>query len=82
MQNLYNGSVEAILTVLGALAALLAGRSSSKVSKTALSALPALAALGQAGGVVASTLATELWVSYLGYIVLGIIYHYMITLTR
>ncbi|XP_077296296.1 thiamine transporter 1-like [Arctopsyche grandis] len=78
-ENIYNGVVEAILTVLGACGALLGGLKRFE-NKNVYNILPAFAAAIQAGAVLAACFAPAVWLSYVGYIFLGIIYHYMITI--
>ncbi|XP_059048970.1 thiamine transporter 1-like [Achroia grisella] len=69
----YNGAVEAAQTLLGAGGALAA-------SKCAGGVVPAPAAAIQALAVLAGTAVPNIFVSYAGYIVMGTLFHYTITL--
>ena len=74
-QVIYNGAVEAALTLLGALGALLA-------SYWSRAALPAPLAAVQGLALFTGTFVPNVFVSYAGYIVMGMLYHYTITLAR
>ncbi|XP_075981330.1 thiamine transporter 2-like [Anticarsia gemmatalis] len=69
----YNGAVEAVQTLLGAGAAYTASLYSA-------SGVPAPVAALQALAVFLGTYLNDVWVSYVGYIVMGCLYHYTITL--
>ncbi|KAI5642357.1 reduced folate carrier domain-containing protein [Phthorimaea operculella] len=69
----YNGAVEAMQTLLGAVGAFLASLYSGH-------SLPAPVAAVQAVAVFLSTYIPNIYVSYAGYIVLGMLFHYTITL--
>ncbi|XP_026324202.1 thiamine transporter 1-like [Hyposmocoma kahamanoa] len=69
----YNGAVEAILTLLGALGAFIA-------SLLSQSGLPAPVAAIQGVAVFLGTYIPNVFVSYAGYIVMGMLFHYTITL--
>ncbi|XP_050350234.1 thiamine transporter 2-like [Nymphalis io] len=69
----YNGAVEAAQTLLGALGALGA-------SYCARAVLPAPVAAVQGVALFAGTFVPNVFVSYAGYIVMGLLYHYTITL--
>ncbi|XP_049887830.1 reduced folate transporter-like isoform X2 [Pectinophora gossypiella] len=69
----YNGAVEALQTLLGALGAFL----SSIFSRFFL---PAPVAAIQGAAVFVGTYVTNIFVSYAGYIVMGTMFHYTITL--
>ncbi|XP_072935632.1 thiamine transporter 1-like [Epargyreus clarus] len=67
----YNGAVEAAQTLLGAAGALAAVR--------ARGVLPAPAAAAQAAALLAATGARNVYVSYAGYVAVGVLFHYTIT---
>ncbi|KAG6447998.1 reduced folate transporter [Manduca sexta] len=69
----YNGAVEAAQTLLGALGAFIA-------SLWSRASLPAPAAALQGAAVFLATFVPNVYVSYAGYIVMGTLYHYTITL--
>lgn len=79
-QAVWNGAVEAILTLLGAVVSLLAGyiHSSFLRPRSSLLALSVLS-LGQGGAILLATTTNQLVVSYVGYIVFGILYAFTIT---
>ncbi|CAH0722896.1 unnamed protein product, partial [Brenthis ino] len=70
---IYNGAVEALQTLLGALGALAA-------SYCARAPLPAPAAALQGAALFVGTIVPNVFVAYAGYIVMGMLYHYSITL--
>ncbi|KAJ2943936.1 hypothetical protein O0L34_g8258 [Tuta absoluta] len=69
----YNGAVEALQTLLGALGAFLASLYSGH-------SLPAPVAAVQGVAVFLGTYIPNIFVSYAGYIVMGMLFHYTITL--
>ncbi|CAG5036403.1 unnamed protein product [Parnassius apollo] len=69
----YNGAVEAVQTLLGAFGAFLA-------SYFALGVLPAPIMAMQGVAVFVGTYVPIVFVSYLGYVVMGMLYHFIITL--
>ncbi|XP_026485120.2 reduced folate transporter-like [Vanessa tameamea] len=69
----YNGAVEAVQTLLGALGALAAAHCGR-------AALPAPVAAVQGAAVFAGTYVPDVFASYAGYVVMGLLYHYTITL--
>lgn len=79
---LYNGAVEALITLLGAISAFMAGLLNSKSFNryeiwilTALMLIEGLLLLWAA-------LTTSLWFCYTSYVIFGMIYHFMITVAR
>lgn len=76
---MWNGAIEAALTLLGAGAALLAGYLTSY--KGGLLTLTICSFL-EGGAILVSAQTTSLWLSYLGYIVFGVLYMFMITIAR
>ncbi|XP_053600898.1 reduced folate transporter-like [Plodia interpunctella] len=72
-QVAYNGAVEAAQTLLGAGGAFIASLFSKAV-------LPAPAAAAQGVAVFVATFVPDVFVSYAGYIVMGTLFHYTITL--
>lgn len=75
LQRAFNGAVEAIQTLLGAGGAFLASILTS-------SALPAPVAAVQGVALFLGTFMTDIFASYAGYIVMGMLFHYTITLAR
>lgn len=71
----YNGAVEAVQTLLGAGGAFIASMYSS-------SGVPAPVAAVQGVAVFLATFVNNVFVSYAGYIVMGMLFHYTITLAR
>ncbi|CAH2099563.1 unnamed protein product [Euphydryas editha] len=69
----YNGAVEAAQTLLGAFGAYVA-------SHCARAHLPAPAAAAQGVAVFVGAYVPDVFVSYAGYIIMGLLYHYTITL--
>lgn len=81
-QNVWNGAVEASLTLLGVFGAFAAGYMNSKRFDrldlwmlTVCSALEGLLLL-------ASALTDSVWVSYVTYVLFGMLFHFMITVAR
>ncbi|XP_055640796.1 thiamine transporter 1-like isoform X2 [Toxorhynchites rutilus septentrionalis] len=76
----WNGAVEAILTLLGAVVSLLAGyiHGSFLRPRSSLLALSVLS-LGQGGAILLTSTTNQLVISYVGYIVFGILYAFTIT---
>ncbi|XP_049530053.1 thiamine transporter 1-like [Anopheles darlingi] len=77
---IWNGAVEAALTLLGAIVSLLAGYLHSGFLKprTSLMAL-ALLSLAAGGAMLLATKTTDLIVSYVAYLVFGVLYAFAIT---
>ncbi|XP_055607050.1 thiamine transporter 1-like [Uranotaenia lowii] len=77
---IWNGAVEAILTLLGALASLAAGyiHGGFLKQRSSLFAL-AILSLGQGGAILFATMTKTLLISYLGYIIFGVLYAFTIT---
>lgn len=80
--DLYNGAVEALITLLGAMSAFAAGLLDSKRFHryevwilTALTCIEAILLLWAA-------FTSYLWCCYIAYIVFGIIYQFMVTVAR
>lgn len=79
-ENIYNGYVEACLTLFGALSCLAAGLiSSENFEKFDLWILTACSLI-EGGMIVVSSLTSQLVVAYLMYILFGVLYMFMITL--
>lgn len=76
----WNGAVEALVTLLGAVVSLLAGyiHSGFLRPRSSLFALSILSA-GQGGALLLATLTGNLIISYVGYIVFGVLYAFTIT---
>lgn len=79
-EAIWNGAVEATLTLLGAVVSLLAGyiHSSLLQPRSSLFALSLLSA-GQGGAILLATMTDNLNTSYVGYIVFGVLYAFTIT---
>lgn len=81
-EYLYNGAVEAVLTLLGALGAFAAGfLNSKKFDRWDLWVLTGCSAL-EGGFILWAALTDSLWVAYVMYILFGTLYHFMITVAR
>lgn len=79
---LYNGAVEALITLLGAISALMAGFSNSKhFNRYEIWILTALM-LVEGMLLLWAALTTSLWCCYVSYVIFGMIYHFMITVAR
>lgn len=81
-ENVYNGAVEALLTLLGVGGAFIAGYMNSKKFErfelwllTLCSVLEGLLLLGGA-------LTNSVWTSYVTYVIFGMLFHFMITVAR
>lgn len=81
-ENLYNGGVEAILTLLGACGALIAGSINMKFYERFSMWILAFCASLEGGLILISAYTTEVFVAYAMYILFGILYNFMITLIR
>lgn len=81
-QNVYNGAVEAILTLLGVAGAFAAGLiDSQRYERWNLWVLTFCSTL--MGGVLLwGTLTESIWVSYVAYIIFGMLFHFMVTVAR
>lgn len=79
--NVYNGAVEAIITLLGAAAAIIAGHMDKKNTQNNTTIL-FLCTMFQAGFVIWASQTSSLYNAYTAYILFGMIYHYMITIAR
>ncbi|XP_062565280.1 thiamine transporter 1-like [Armigeres subalbatus] len=77
---IWNGAVEATLTLLGAVVSLLAGyiHSGFLQPRSSLFAL-SLLSIGQGGAILLATMTSNLYISYIGYIVFGVLYAFTIT---
>lgn len=76
---LWNGAIEAALTLLGAGAALSAGYLTSY--RGGLLTLTICSFL-EGGAILTAAQTNSLWLSYLGYIAFGVLYMFMITIAR
>lgn len=76
----WNGAVEATVTLLGAIVSLLAGyiHSGFLRPRSSLFALSVLS-VGQGGAILLATLTSNLIISYVGYVVFGMLYAFTIT---
>lgn len=77
--NIYNGAVEAILTLLGTIGALVAG-SIHTDWKTKGEIVLAICSLIEGGVLLMASQTTEIFVAYAAYIIFGALYHFMITI--
>lgn len=81
-ENVYNGAVEAMLTLLGALGAISAGYlDSKKYEKWNLWILTVCSAL-EGFFLLWAALTNSIWISYVMYVLFGILFHFMITVAR
>lgn len=81
-ENVYNGAVEAALTLLGALGALTAGYLDSKRFERWDMWLLTVCSGLQGSALVWAAFTSSVWISYVMYIIFGILYHFMITVAR
>lgn len=79
-RQLFNGGVEAILTLLGVLSALLAGSINMKLFKKHQMLILAVCALFEGVFILVSATTKAVIVAYLMYIAFGVLYSFMITL--
>lgn len=81
-QNVYNGAVEAVLTLLGAAGAFAAGFIDSKrYERWNLWVLTVCSTL--LGGVLLwGTWGNSIWIAYASYIIFGMLTHFMVTVAR
>lgn len=80
--NIYNGAVEALLTILGALGAFAAGYfDSKKFNRWNLWILTLCSAI-EGCALIWGALTDSVWISYVAYVIFGTIYHFMITVAR
>lgn len=80
--DLYNGAVEALITLLGAISAFAAGFLDSKrFNQFEIWILTALT-LTEGFLLLWASYTSTLWCCYIAYILFGMIYHFMITIAR
>lgn len=79
-ENLYNGAVEAVLTLFGALSALLAGNINMAYFERFNFWILAFCAALEGVFIIISALTQQILVAYLMYIAFGVLYSFMITL--
>uniref|UniRef100_A0A336M1E5 CSON010234 protein n=1 Tax=Culicoides sonorensis TaxID=179676 RepID=A0A336M1E5_CULSO len=79
-KNLYNGAVEAILTLLGTFGALIAGSINMKFYERYSMWILSFCASLEGGMILISAFTDEIFVAYAMYICFGILYNFMITL--
>lgn len=79
-EDLYNGAVEATLTLVGALAAIIAGRVNLKYFERFQMWFLAFCAILEGGLVLVSAYTSYVGVAYVMYIIFGVLYNFMITL--
>lgn len=80
--NLYNGAVEAAITLLGAVGAFVAGLLDNKKFKRYEIWILTIFTVIEAALLLCSALTTSLWMCYIAYVLFGTIYHFMITVAR
>lgn len=78
-QNVYNGAVEAVLTLLGALGAVGAGYITSKRFEAMNLWVLTVCSAIQGGVLLWSTLTDSVWTSYVAYVIFGMMTHFMVT---
>ncbi|XP_031633904.1 folate-like transporter 2 [Contarinia nasturtii] len=76
---LYNGAVEALITLLGAISAYAAGFLNSKSFNRYEIWILTILMLVEGGLLLWGSLTTSLWCCYISYVIFGMIYHFMIT---
>lgn len=81
-ENVYNGGVEAILTLLGVAGAFAAGLIDSKRYERWNLWVLTLCSLLMGGVLLWGTWTDSIWVSYVAYIVFGMLMHFMVTVAR
>lgn len=81
-ENIYNGAVEALLTLLGALGAFAAGYLDSKRFDRWDLWLLTLCSAIEGCTLIWGALTDSVWVSYVAYVIFGTIYYFMITVAR
>lgn len=80
--DLYNGAVEAAITLLGAVGAFVAGLLDNQKYKKYEIWILTVFTVTEAGLLLWSALTTSLWSCYAAYVLFGTIYHFMITVAR
>lgn len=80
--DLYNGAVEATITLFGAVGAFVAGLLDSKKFKRYEIWILTIFTVIEAALLLLSALTTSLYTCYAAYVLFGIIYHFMITVAR
>lgn len=81
-ENIYNGAVEASLTLLGVGGAFAAGYiNSKKFDRLDLWILASCSAI-EGGLLLWGALTDSVWVSYITYVIFGMFYYFMITVAR
>lgn len=81
-ENIYNGAIEAALTLLGVGGAVTAGYINNDLLKRFdLWILTGCSAI-EGGLLIWAALTNEVWISYVTYVLFGMLYHFMITVAR
>lgn len=80
--DLYNGAVEAAITLLGAVGAFLAGLLNNNKFKRYEIWILTIFTVIEAALLLWSGLTTSLWSCYFAYVLFGTIYHFMVTVAR
>lgn len=81
-KDVYNGGVEAILTLLGACGAILAGSINMKIYEKFSMWILSFCALLEGSLILISAYTADVYVAYAMYISFGVLYNFMITLIR
>lgn len=81
-ENFYNGGVEAALTLFGALSALGAGVMNIELFEKYDLWILTVCALLEGAFILYSAFTPSVWMAYTLYVLFGILYVFMITLTR
>lgn len=81
-ESVFNGAVEAAITLCGAAGAVVAGFMESKQFKRYEIFILILCTLCEAGLMLWSSVTTSLWSCYCAYVAFGTVYHFMITIAR
>lgn len=80
--DLYNGAVEAAITLLGAVSAFAAGLLDNQRYKRHEIWILTVFTMIEAALLLWSALTHSLWSCYVAYVLFGTIYHFMITIAR
>lgn len=81
-ENVYNGGVEAGLTLLGAISAYGAGSIDSKIFQKYNLWILTICSLAEGGFIITAALTESIILSYAMYIAFGVLYMFMITMAR
>lgn len=80
--NVFNGAVEAMLTLLSVAGAFAAGFIKSKRFEAYNVWVLTVCSALQGGVLLWGTLTDSVWIAYIGYVIFGVLTHFMVTLAR